>query len=257
VNGERTVNAHGREAKINAAFVTMSGALMENYDVVDLLSTLLEDCIEIFDLDAGGILLVDAGGDLELVASTSEEARVVETIIIGAGAGPCIECFTTGRPVSVTDMDAIADKWPKFHKVAVEQGFLSTYAVPMRIQDEVIGIVNFLNHRPGRISDDDAVTAQALANIATLGILHERNFRKPHTIAEQLHLALDTRVLIEQAKGVLAQTEGLGMSEAFGALRRYAQEHATTLRDVAEATARRTLATAEIVGNQSSTGPRT
>lgn len=245
-----------REEKVNDAFVAMTDALMKDYDVVDLLSTLLNACADVLKVDAGGILLADASGELELVASSSEEAEVVETIIIAAGAGPCIDCYTTGAPVSVVDITAVADKWPRFHKVALEQGFLSTFAVPMRLRDEVIGVMNLLSSSRGELSVSDERIAQALADIAVLGILHERNFRNPFAIKEQLHLALDTRILIEQAKGVIAQGESYSMTDAFNALRDYARAQGLTLRAVAEATVNRQIASAEIAAGYTHAGSR-
>ena len=246
MNDGATVNDNSREQKINYAFVAMTDALMSEYDVVDLLSTLLNMCTDILGVDAGGILLVDGAGELDLVASTSEEAKVVETIIIAAGAGPCIDCYTTGTAVSVGDIETVADKWPRFYEAAKEQGFHSTYAVPMRIRGEVIGVMNLLSTQRAPISVRDGNIAQSLADIAVLGILHERNFRNPLAITEQLHLALDTRILIEQAKGVLAQAEKLSMSDAFNALRAYAQANDTTLRATAEGTVRRTLSASDV-----------
>jgi len=238
-----------REDKINDAFVAMTDALMKDYDIVELLSTLLNLCTDILPVDAGGILLVDAAGDLELVASTSEEAAVVETIIIAAGAGPCIDCFSSGAPVIVSDIDATDAEWPRFRTTALEQGFRSAYALPMRLRDEVIGVMNLLGSTPGELSEKDRNIAQALADIAVLGILHERNFREPDAISEQLHLALDTRILIEQAKGVLAYGEHLSMSESFTALRGYARAQGVTLRTAADRTVRRQVSTAEIVAD--------
>lgn len=247
------MNEKTREQKINAAFVAMTDALMNEYDVVDLLSTLLKACADVLEMDAGGILLADAAGDLELVASTSEEAQVVETIIIAAGEGPCIDCYTTGEHVSVPDIDAAAKEWPKFHASAIEQGFRSTYAVPMKLRDDVMGVMNILSSAHREISEEDGRIAQALADLAVLGVLHERNFRAPYAITEQLHLVLDTRILIEQAKGVLVQRENLTMTEAFDALRAYARVNGMTLRRVAESTVHRTLATEDIVREKEST----
>jgi transcriptional regulator with GAF, ATPase, and Fis domain len=235
------VSEISREVKINSAFVAMTDALMREYDIVDLLSTLLNACIDVLDMDAVG------SGNLELVASTSEEAEIVETIIIAAGEGPCIDCYDTAAHVSVPDIEGVAERWPKFYASAKQQGFHSTYAVPMRLRDDVMGVMNILSSQPVEISEEDGRIAQALADLAVLGVLHERNFRSPSAVTEQLHLALDTRILIEQAKGVLAQREHLTMTDAFNALRNYARESGKTLRSVAEATVHRTLATEEIV----------
>lgn len=255
MNNEDMVNVKSREQRINDAFVATAGALMKDYDIVDLLSTLLKTCTDILEVDAGGILLADSGGDLELVASTSEEAKVVETIIIAAGAGPCIDGFDTAAVVTVPDITASGDKWPKFKKSALEQGFRSTYAVPMRLRTEVIGVMNLLSSTPDSISQKDGDIAQALADIAVLGILHERNFRNPLVVDEQLHLALDTRILVEQAKGVLAQAEGLSMTDAFDALREYASSHGLSLRQSAEGTVQRTIDSIDVVSGFARTAP--
>lgn len=256
MSSEQVLSDKSREAKINAAFVAMADALMKEYDIVDLLSTLLNACTDVLGVDAGGILLVDAAGDLELVASTSEEAQVVETIIIAAGEGPCIDCYESAAPVSVAEIEDVAERWPRFHRAALEQGFRSTYAVPMRLRSDVVGVMNLLHSRSGQISDEDGSVAQALADIAVLGVLHERNFRSPFAITEQLHLALDTRILVEQAKGVLAHAENLTMTEAFNALRQYAHDNDTTLRRVAEAITHRTVTAAEIVARPQPAPPR-
>ena len=139
-----------RETKINDAFVRVAGTLVENYDVVDLLSTLVNTCTDLLDVQAGGILLADSTGELELVASTSEEAEIVEIMIVAAGAGPCIDCYTTGAVVSVPDIDAAADNWPRFHRTALDQGFRAAHATPLRLHGEVIGAMNLLSTKIGR-----------------------------------------------------------------------------------------------------------
>ncbi|PXA72044.1 GAF and ANTAR domain-containing protein [Cryobacterium arcticum] len=234
--GDRT-----REENINDAFVRVAGTLVESYDVVDLLSTLVNTCTRLLGVQAGGILLADSTGDLELVASTSEEAEIVEIMIVAAGAGPCIDCYRTGATVSVQDIAADADAWPRFRRTALEQGFRATHATPLRLHGEVIGAMNLLSTVTGALSARDAQLAQALADVATVGILHERSFRQPEAVTAQLHLALDTRILVEQAKGVLAQVRSCTMTEAFTALRDYARGHDTTLRAAAEGVVNRTI----------------
>jgi GAF domain-containing protein len=230
-----------REEKINDAFVRVAGTLVESYDVLDLLSTLLHTCTELLGIQAGGILIADGSGQLELVASTSEEAEIVEIMIVAAGAGPCVDCFDTGAVVSVPDIDADPDSWPRFRRSALEQGFRAAHATPLRLHGEVIGAMNLLSTHPGPLSDRDAKLAQALADVATVGILHERSFRNPGIVSAQLHFALDTRILVEQAKGVLAEVRSCTMTEAFSALRAYARQHGVTLRTAAEGVVNRTI----------------
>ena len=236
-----------REERINDAFVRVAGTLVADYDVVDLLSTLVYTCTQLLDVQAGGILLADGTGMLELVASTSEEAEIVEVMIVAAGAGPCIDSYKTGAVVSVPDIDTDLRDWPRFRRTALDQGFRAAHATPLRLHGEVIGAMNLLSTVTGALSDRDAQLAQALADVATVGILHERSFRQPEVVAAQLHLALDTRILVEQAKGVLAQVRSCTMSEAFDALRDYARTHEVTLRAAAEGVVDRSISAEALV----------
>lgn len=241
MNDSEHVADSTRETKINDAFVRVAGTLVEDYDIVDLLSTLVNTCTDLLGVQAGGILLADSTGELELVASTSEEAEIVEIMIVAAGAGPCIDCFNTGAVVSVPDIDADAGDWPRFRRTALDQGFRATHATPLRLHGEVIGTMNLLSTMTGALSARDAKLAQALADVATVGILHELSFRQPGLVAAQLHLALDTRILVEQAKGVLAQVRSCTMTEAFMALREYASLNDVSLRAAAEGIVNRTI----------------
>lgn len=230
---QENVGDSAREAQITDAFVRVAGTLVVNYDVVDLLSTLADACTRLLDVQAGGILLADSVGDLELVASTSEEAETVEIMTVAAGAGPCIDCFATGAVISVPDVERDARAWPRFRRTALDQGFHAAHATPLRLFGHVIGAMTLMSTETGSLNDRDVRLTQALADVATIGILHERNSREPEAVATQLYLALDTRILIEQAKGVLAQTFGCTMTDAFTALRGYAHAHAISLRAAA------------------------
>jgi GAF domain-containing protein len=230
-----------RESRLNAAFVTVADTLTADYDVVDLLHTLVTECTDILDAEAGGLLLADSTGQLQVVASTSERADLVEVFQLAAGAGPCVDCFVSGQPVSVPDIQESTENWPAFRAAALAQGFLSVHATPMRLRGEIIGTMNLFRTTVGTLTKRDADVAQALADVATIGILQERVAAQSHVVAEQLQRALDSRVLIEQAKGVLSQSGGLTMEEAFIVLRAHARNNNLTLRTVAEAVASRTL----------------
>ena len=227
------MNDVSREARINEAFVTVADTLMDSYDVVDLLSTLVHLCSDLLDVDAGGILIADTAGILELIASTSEEAEFVEVMQLASGAGPCVECYQNGTAVSVPDIRSDASRWPQFQTAALGRGFGALHATPMRLRGETIGTMNLLSKATGPLSARDAALAQALADVAIIGILQERSLRDRTILTEQLQLALDTRVLIEQAKGVLAYAGNLSMDDAFNALRNHARNHELTLRSVA------------------------
>jgi GAF domain-containing protein len=235
-----------REARLNAAFVMVADTLTADYDVVDLLHTLVVECTVIVAAAAGGLMLSDSLGRLQLVASTDESAELVEIMELAAGAGPCVDCFATGTSISVPDIEASGESWPDFRSAAHGQGFHAVHATPMKLRGEVIGTINLFNVAPGALSPRDAAVVQALADVATIGVLQQRIATESQIVAEQLQRALDSRVLIEQAKGVLSQALGLRMDEAFGALRNYARNRNMTLHAVSMAITDRSL-TAEIL----------
>jgi GAF domain-containing protein len=223
-----------RETKLNAAFVKLADTLIADFDVVDLLHWLVEECTHILDTQAGGLLLVDPAGELQLVASTSEEAELVEILQLAAGEGPCLDCFRNGAPITVGDIEADAAKWPQFSAGALKQGFRSVHATPLRLRGQIIGTMNLFSNHVGALAPEDITVAQALADVATIGILQERNIRSANLVAEQLQHALDSRILLEQAKGVLAATNHMSMNEAFSVMRAYARDRNLPLRQVAD-----------------------
>ncbi|WP_125615284.1 GAF and ANTAR domain-containing protein [Specibacter cremeus] len=230
-----------RASLVSAAFVRLSNTLVDDYDVVDLLHTLVEESVGLLDTAAAGLLLADPNGELQVLASTSEESHLVEALQRQAGAGPCVECYTSGMVVSVADLDAAADRWPDFTEAALAQGFRSVHAIPMRVRARTIGALNLFRRETGQLNVEDAAIGQALADVATISILQERTLRESAIVNEQLQHALNSRILIEQAKGVIAQTGRVDMVEAFTRLRGYARAHNNTLRQAAERVVNRTL----------------
>jgi GAF domain-containing protein len=222
-----------REARLLETFAKLADTLVADYDVVDMLQLLVDTCQEVFDTGAAGILLVSEVGDLELIASTSEAITLVETLQLAAEAGPCIESYRTGRSVAVPDIDAAPDEWAGFKEVALGQGFQSALAVPMRLRETTIGSLNLLRTTTGELEPSEVVAAQALADVATIGILHEQSIRETTILAEQLQLALNRRIIIEQAKGVVAHTHDVGMDAAFNLIRDYARSHQVSVSSVA------------------------
>ncbi len=230
-----------REARLSAAFVKLADTLIAEYDMVDLLDVLVREATGLVDSDAGGLMIADSSGQLQLVASTSEEADFVEINQLNAGAGPCVDCFNTGTPVSVGNIAADGDRWPLFRDAAHERGFHSMHAFPMRLRGQVIGTMNLFSTTLGQLTDSDIAVAQALADVATIGILQERSIRDTSIVTEQLQRALDSRIVIEQAKGVIAEQGGVDMDTAFKILRSYARSHSRSLRAVADDIADRSL----------------
>lgn len=222
-----------REARMVAAFVEMADTLVADYDVVDVLHRLVEHTVALLDAAAAGLLLADQRGGLRVLASSSEAVRVLELLQLQADEGPCMDAYRTGQPVVADDLAAMGTRWPSFAPRAHEQGFASVHAVPLRLREEVIGALNLFGRHTGRLSEADLVVAQALADIATIGILQERAIRRGEVLTEQLQTALNSRVTIEQAKGVLAHAGNLDMDQTFDILRAYARHHSARLSDVA------------------------
>ena len=223
-----------RQDRILDVFAGLADTLVDDYDLVELLQALVDSCRTLLDVSAAGLLLVGDDGELEVVVSTNEETRLVETIQLSAEAGPCIDSFRTGAVVSVSDIARAPASWEPFNRAALDAGYRSAYAIPLRLRDTTIGSLNLLRSETGELNAYDLRAAQALADVATIGILHERTMRATETTREQLQLALNTRVTIEQAKGVLGHTHGVSMEEAFEMLRHYARSHQLPLTSVAE-----------------------
>ncbi|MCW0216420.1 MAG: GAF and ANTAR domain-containing protein [Pseudonocardia sp.] len=208
--------------------------MVDDYDVIDLLDRLIGYSVELLSADAAGLVLADARGELRVVAASNEDAELMELLQLQSAEGPCLDCFRTSAPVSVEDIVESADRWPGFVAALADRGaFRSVHALPLRLRGQAIGALNLFHHAPGPIPEDDLALGQALADVATIGILSERLIRRGEVVNEQLQTALNSRIVVEQAKGVLAEHAGIGMTEAFDALRRYARSNNVRLADTA------------------------
>jgi hypothetical protein len=223
-----------REALLARTFVELADTLVDDFDVVELLTLLARRCVEMLDVAAAGLMLVSAEGDLRVVASSSEEMRLVELFEIQSQEGPCPECYRTGE-ASVTE-EIMADdvRWPLFGPVALKAGFRAAHALPMRLRGVTIGALNLFRTEAGGLDKSDLVAAQALADVATIAILQHRAAIQAHLVVDQLNHALNSRVMIEQAKGILAERSGLDMEGAFSWLRAHARNNNQLLVDVAQ-----------------------
>ena len=232
----------GRERLVSRAFLALADTLVDDYDMIDLLDHLVAYSVALLAADAAGIMLADPHGQLHAVAASSEDAELMELLQLQSEQGPCVDCFRTAAPVSVPDLNQAADRWPHFVAAVAQQGaFASVHAVPLRLRGQAIGALNLLHHTPGSLPEDDLALGQALADIATIGILQERAIRRSEVVNEQLQTALNSRVIIEQAKGVLSHHLGLSTDEAFNRLRGYVRSHNLRLADVARLLATRQL----------------
>ena len=229
------------EALLVRTLVELAETLVDDFDVVELLSLLADRCVEVLGVSAAGVMLVAPEGDLRVVASSSEAMRVVELFELQSDEGPCLDCYASGEAVCNQDLTA-AGRWPRFAPVAVESGFRSAHALPMRLRGAVIGALNLFGRDEGVLSDENLLAGQALAAVATIAILQQRVVAEARIINDQLNTALTSRVVIEQAKGVLAERTGLSMQAAFEAMRRYARDNNLRLADVAGHVIDKTLA---------------
>jgi GAF domain-containing protein len=244
-----------RETRLADAFVSLADALVTGYDVVDLLHSLIGHCLDLVDATAGGLVLRDATGALEVLASSSEDVRLLELLQLREGEGPCVECYESGRLVTIDDLFTEDSPWPSFQASARADGIRSVHAVPMRLQAETIGAMNLFSTKAGPLPDADAKVVRALTDVATIAILQERALRQGDLVRSQLQGALDSRIIIEQAKGVLAQMGDLGMDAAFRLLRSYARGSGARLSDVAAGVVAGTLARAVLLGRTTSSVP--
>lgn len=230
-----------RERLLADAFVGLADTLVDDYDVIDVLDRLVGYSVSLLAADAAGIMLADLNGRLRVVASSNEESNWTELMQLQADEGPCIDCVRSGRPVTVTDLHDADDRWPRFTAALRDRDrnsngfdrYRSVHALPLRLRGEPIGAMNLFHCDPGPLPAADLSLGQALADIATIGILQERAIRDGEVLTEQLQHALNIRVIIEQAKGVLAQLGNIPMDSAFERLRRHARNHNARLGEIA------------------------
>jgi GAF domain-containing protein len=222
-----------REQQLVDTFVALTDTLVSDYDAVELLQTLVDNAAELFDASAAGILLANAEHQLEVIASTSERSAFVGLLQLNAGEGPCVEAFTTGQTVSVEDPAEMQRRWPQFAAASAELGYAAVHSVPLRLRATTLGSMNLFRETEGALNETDAIAARALTDVATISILQQRTAEHAVVVQTQLQHALDSRVVIEQAKGFLAHTHRVDLDSAFTLLRRHARASQSRIADVA------------------------
>jgi GAF domain-containing protein len=231
-----------REALLARTLVELADTLVADFDVVELLTVLTDGCVEVLDVGAAGLMLAAPDGDLRVMASSSEAMRVLELFELQSKDGPCLDCYRTGQPVVNQDLATVNGRWPRFAAAALAAGFHSVHALPMRLRGTVIGALNLFHIEPGEMRQADVAAAQAMADVATIAVLQHRAALETQVLNEQLNHALNSRIVIEQAKGIIAEREGLNMDQAFSTLRNHARYHNLRLVDVAHDVIEGTLA---------------
>jgi len=235
------------DRRLARTLVTLADTLVADFDVVDFLALLTERTVELLDVDAAGVILSDQRGGWRPAAGSSERAELVELFAAQTREGPCLDCMTAAAPVAVSDLADETARWPQFAPSAVGAGFRAVCAVPMRLREQSIGALTLLNHSPVDIAPESVEIGQALADVATIGILHHRAASRRELLAEQLAATLHHRTVIEQAKGVLAQYGNLDMHQAFTELRAHAHTQRRRLSDVARDLADGTIEPADVL----------
>ena len=231
-----------KEALLVRTLVELADSVVDDFDVVELLSLLAGRCVEVLGVSAAGVMLASPEGDLRVVASSSEAMRVLELFELQADEGPCLDCYRSGEAVLLDeDLGAAEGRWPRFSLVAVQAGFRSAHALPMRLRGSVIGALNLFAPQEGALSAGDVAAGQALADVATIAVVQQRLASESRILIDQLNTALTSRVVIEQAKGVLAERAGLSMESGFEAMRHYARDHNLHLAGVARGVIDRTV----------------
>ena len=222
-----------REQRVVETFVELADTMVDDFDVIEFLHRLARRCVELLDCTEAGLLLVDAAGVLRVMASSSERSDALDLLQIQNDEGPCFECFHRGEPVSSTELTGELGRWPMFAPAAVKRGFCSVQALPMRARGDTVGALNLFRSDAGQIWDDDIPLGQGMADIAAIALLQERSLRESRGLVDQLQGALSSRVVIEQAKGVLAERANITLDAAFVRLRGYARANNRRLSDVA------------------------
>ncbi|HEY5265694.1 MAG TPA: GAF and ANTAR domain-containing protein [Acidimicrobiales bacterium] len=222
-----------RESLLIATLVELADNLVDDYDVIDVLTLLSDRCVQAIDVDAAGVMLASPGGELQFVASSSESMRVLELFQIQANEGPCVDCFRDGHAIINSSLIDTNGRWPLFTPRALEEGFRSVHCLPLRLRGRTIGALNLFRSLQGPLDNDDVVVAQGLADVATIAILQHRSTLDADALNDQLSGALNSRIIIEQAKGIISQSESCDMDEAFGRLRAQARNHNDGLTSIA------------------------
>ncbi|MGF9759149.1 GAF and ANTAR domain-containing protein [Microvirga sp. 0TCS3.31] len=200
-----------------AAFAAANAAMIQGVDGASTVHVLLADCLRFLGADAAAVLVrVDRG--LELMAATSHRAIELELYQAQVHHGPCVETIETGESVALTGEAEISHRWADFGRAMAAAGFATVLASPMRWHDRVLGGLNIFWSASKTLSEDEKDLAQAFADISTLVLMQSPTADDLDTIAQRLRAALQGRVTIERAKGVLAQTDDLEMDEAFARL---------------------------------------
>ena len=225
--------AANREQRLVATFIELADTLIEDFDVVELLAVLTERVVELGIAAQAGILLVDESGALRFMAASDERTQLLELFQVQSREGPCQDCFRTGTPVAVAQLEDERERWPQFVPKALATGFAAVHAFPLRLRDTILGAMNVFHNQPGSIDPGSLAVVQAMADVATIGLVQQRELHRAHSVEAQLQHALHSRVTIEQSKGIIFEQASVSMSDAFEMIRSYSRDNNVKLSEAA------------------------
>ncbi|MCU1363357.1 MAG: transcriptional regulator [Acidimicrobiaceae bacterium] len=222
-----------KQSLLIETIIDLADTLVDDFDIVDVLTMLSSRCAEVLDANAVGVVLRSREGELQYVASSSESMHVLELFQLQSKEGPCIDCYHSGDPIVNVSLNLARERWPRFAPEALAAGFQSVHCLPLRLRKQTIGALNLFRFEEGRMQANDVLLAQALADIATISILQNRATLDSELLNTQLTTALESRIIIEQAKGIVAQSESCNMEIAFTRIRSHARNHNRRLSELA------------------------
>ncbi len=234
-----------RDEWLARTFVELADTLVADFDLIEFLSMLADRCVELLGAAEVGLLLVGPRG-LQVMASSTERMKVTELLEVQFEEGPCFECYRMGLPVLNQQLASADGRWPRFARRARESGFQMVHAMPLRLRDEVIGAMNVFDTSLHEMTLTESNLLRAFADAATIGILQERTVKQHSDLSIQLQGALNSRIAVEQAKGIVVERLKVDMDTAFGMIRNHARNHGTLLSAVADALVRGSLSSAEL-----------
>ena len=239
-----------REGRLAQTFVELADTLVDGFDVMEFLYTLAERCVELLDVSAVGLMFGDEHGRLRVAASSSEETRLLELSQLQNNEGPCLECYRSGEPVAEPDLSQAGERWPRFAPEAARAGFRTVHALPMRLRERTVGSLNLFHVEAHALSPATTAIAQSMVDVATIGLIQVEGADRSEVLHTQLYQALEARVVIEQAKGMIAEMEDVSPAEAFTALREHARRRQLRLVELAHAVVEREPLEALIIGRR-------
>ncbi|MBW3606225.1 MAG: GAF and ANTAR domain-containing protein [Actinobacteria bacterium] len=219
----------------SAAFALLqrfAETLVRRYDLDEVLSDLAGELKRVLDVAGAGVMLADENNDLRFVSSSDEVLTRLEDLQIELGEGPCLRAYRTAAPVIATDLHD-DERFPNFGPRAVESGMVAVFSYPLQYEEQVFGALNLYRREPGTLDEQQQDLGAAFSDISTLYLMHGSDDERREQVNRQLQGALDSRVIIEQAKGFVAASCGLAISDAFEVIRRYARGNGRKLREVA------------------------